>query len=243
MRLFVDQAIQIDDELFLDSFASNYIARVLRLKINDLLYLFNGSQPLGEYLAKIIQIDKKQVAVHIESFQAKDIESPVHINLLQGISRGDRMDYTIQKAVELGVNHIYPLFLERTNVKLGDQKRIDKKLSHWQGISHSAMQQSARTALIPIAPPDNLASIANIKADLKLVPDPKAEISLSQLVLTDKLLHINVLIGPEGGITDNERDYAKTLEYIPVRLGPRILRTETAGLAIISYLQTVLGDY
>ena len=243
MRLFVDQSIQEGNELLLDSFASNYVARVLRLKINDSIHLFNGKQPLGEYLAKISQISKNQVAIQVQSFQAKDIESPIHINLLQGISRGDRMDYTIQKAVELGVNHIYPLFLERTNVKLGDQKRIDKKLSHWQGISHNAMQQSGRTSLIPIAAPDNLASIANIKADLKLVPDPKAENSLSQLVLTDKLQQINVLIGPEGGLADKELDYAKTLDYIPVRLGPRILRTETAGLAIISYLQAVLGDY
>jgi len=116
-------------------------------------------------------------------------------------------------------------------------------LSHWQGICHSAMQQSGRTAIVPMAAPDNLSSIANIQADLNLVPDPKAEISLSDLDLSSQLQHINILIGPEGGITNNEIDYCKNLGYIPIKLGPRILRTETAGLAIISYLQATLGDY
>lgn len=243
MRLFVDQVLHIGEKIALDSVNSNYVARVLRLKINNPLILFNGNYPLGEYLAKISKISKSQVVVKIESFQAKDIESPIHINLLQGISRGDRMDYTIQKAVELGVNTIYPLLLDRTNVKLGDQKRTDKKLSHWQGIAHSAMQQSGRTALVSIASPGNLSTINNMTADLKLVPDPEADISISQLTLTNKPQSINILIGPEGGITNNERNYAKNLAYIPIRLGPRILRTETAGLAIISYLQTRWGDY
>lgn len=243
MRLFVDLPIQTGKELQLDSFASNYLARVLRLKLNDEFCLFNGKSPLGEYLAKISQITKNQVSVQIISFQPKDIESPIQINLLQGISRGDRMDYTIQKAVELGVYAIYPLFLERTNVKLSDKKRQQNKLTHWQGICHSAMQQSGRTALVPVSEPDDLASINNISANLKLVPDPLAEISLSDLEFSDKPQRINILIGPEGGITDNERDYANNLGYIPIKLGPRILRTETAGLAMMSYLQAILGDY
>ncbi len=243
MRLFVDYPILPGNELKLDSFASNYISRVLRLKINDHLYLFNGMHPLGEYVAKISQISKKQVIVEIKSFLKKDIESCIHINLLQGISRGDRMDYTIQKAIELGVNNIYPLFLDRTNVKLGDEKRCAKKLAHWQAICHSALQQSGRTALVAVAFPDKLSSIENINAELNLVADPAAEISLSKLVLTDMAKQINILIGPEGGITDNELDYVKNQGYIPISLGPRILRTETAGLAIISYLQARLGDY
>jgi len=243
MRLFVDLPIQTGIELQLDSFSSNYLARVLRLKLNDELFLFNGRSPLGEYHAKINQISKKNVSVEVLSFQPKDIESPIIINLLQGISRGDRMDYTIQKAVELGVNTIYPLFLERTNVKLSDKKRQENKLTHWQGICHSAMQQSGRTALVAMATPDNLSSINTIAADMNLVPDPLAEKSLSDIDFTTKPKTINVLIGPEGGIANNELDYAKSANYIPVKLGPRILRTETAGLAIISYLQAILGDY
>jgi 16S rRNA (uracil1498-N3)-methyltransferase len=243
MRLFVELPIQIGKEIQLDSFSSNYLARVLRLKLNDQLFLFNGMSPLGEYLAKINQISKKNVSVQIISFQPKDIESPLHINLLQGISRGDRMDYTIQKAVELGVSAIYPLFLERTNVKLSDKKRLDNKLTHWQGICHSAMQQSGRTARVAMVTPDNLSSINHISADIKLVPDPIAEMSLSDLDLTDKPQRVNILIGPEGGISDKELDYVKGFDYMPIKLGPRILRTETAGLAMISYLQAILGDY
>ncbi|MFK5986281.1 MAG: 16S rRNA (uracil(1498)-N(3))-methyltransferase [Pseudomonadota bacterium] len=245
MRLFVEQALQPGEALTLDSFAANYISRVLRLKINDSICLFNGILPLGEYTASISSISKKQLIVQIQSFQQKNLESPLFINLLQGVSRGDRMDYTIQKAVELGVNAFYPLFLDRSNVKLNQQSRLDKKLAHWQGICNSALQQSGRTAKVAVHQPDNIASIQNITADISLLADPLAKTSLSELVLTNKNKpqRINILIGPEGGITESERAYTQSQGFTAVRLGPRILRTETAGLAIISYLQAAWGDF
>jgi 16S rRNA (uracil1498-N3)-methyltransferase len=251
MRLFIDQTLSIGNSLELDSLSSNYIARVLRLTINDTITCFNGQKPLGEYLAKIVNISKKRVSIQALEFIEKNIESPININLLQGIARGDRMDFTIQKSVELGIHAIYPLILERTNVKLGDHKRQDKKLSHWQAIAHSAMQQSGRTALVKVNNPMTLAAIDAIDADLKLLPDPTANLSLSELIEHTNLLsqplskpqNINLLIGPEGGVTDKERDYAKGIGYLPIRLGPRILRTETAGLAIISFLQGSWGDF
>ncbi len=247
MRLFIDQTLQLNKEITLDPFSSNYISRVLRLKIGNNLCLFNGQEPLGEYTGEISQLNKKQVQVKIKSFQEKNIESPLKISLLQGISRGDRMDYTIQKAIELGVNHIYPLFLERTNVKLTNPQRVDKKLSHWQGICQSALQQSGRTANVSIKKPEKLTIINEIKTELNLLADPQAKLKLSELVLTNKNnpspTHINILIGPEGGLTDRERDYAISQNFTPISIGPRVLRTETAGLAIVSFLQTTYGDF
>lgn len=248
MRLFIDQNLRIGEELAFDGDVFNYIARVLRLKVDDTIVLFNGQKPLGEYLAKIIQLTKKQLIVQLLEFESKDTESPIHIKLLQGISRGDRMDYTIQKSIELGVNEIYPLLLARSNSKLGDKKRRDKKLAHWQGVSNSAIQQSGRVTAVIINEPDNISAIETIglqlnDLQLKLLPDPTANFSLSDLKDQSTPSSISILIGPEGGITDDERAYAKTQGYLPIRLGPRILRTETAGLAIISYIQGLWGDF
>lgn len=244
MRVYINQAFQLHREYYLNSDIGNYALQVLRLKNGDRFTIFNGAEPLGEFEAEILNLNKKNLHVRINSFTRVNHESPLKISLLQGISRGDRMDYTIQKAVELGISEIIPLILERTQVKFNDQKRTVNKIKHWQGICNHALQQSGRTRHICIGQPEPISSIASFNADLKLLPDPAAVMNLSSLQhQITQPASIALLIGPEGGFSDNERKYAVQQNFIPVRLGPRILRTETAGLAIISYLQTLWGDY
>jgi len=241
-RVFITDSLTINQKLELNSNASNYLAKVLRLKLGAELVLFNGQEPLGEYYAHICSISNRRVVVEVKRFDVVDNESPIEINLLQGISKGDRMDYTIQKSVELGVNAIYPVWMERTNVKLSDEKRLQKKHNHWQGVANSALEQSGRVAQVAIHQPFKFNQIESLQADLKLILDPYSNQSLASLSKqTPK--QINILIGPEGGLSEQEVKQAQSIGYQGIQLGPRILRTETASLAIISNFQYLWGDF
>ncbi|OAI49100.1 hypothetical protein AYO45_03445 [Gammaproteobacteria bacterium SCGC AG-212-F23] len=239
-RIFQAQSLAVNSEIQLDERAYHYLARVLRATVGDTLVLFNGEG--GEYLAKISYLDKKKINVFIENFSARECESPLNLHLAQGISRGEKMDFTIQKAVELGVKKITPLFTERCNVKL-DDSRSEKRKEHWQSIIISACEQCGRNQLPEILPPISLEKwLTTITSVTGLVLAPEAKQKLSDVVIaTDK--PVVLLIGPEGGLTAEEIALVEKNNFSAVHLGPRILRTESAGLAAIAVLQSLVGDF
>lgn len=240
VRIFIDKKLSLKQHVTLDSPTSNYVVQVLRLRLNDSFLVFDGYSP-GEFQARLITINKHNAIVIIEEFIVCTKESPLTINLLQGVSRGEKMDFTIQKAVELGVNTVTPIFTQYCNVKLAGERLISK-IQHWQGIAISAAQQSGRCLVPKILPAQNLITCFDIlpKNNLCLILDPKADTKITQLL--QKPDCITILVGPEGGISEPEINLAKQNNFIPISLGPRILRTETAALTAISILQAKWGD-
>jgi len=243
LRIFIDQTLQIHSVIALDEQQSHYVLNVHRLKKNHACILFNGRAPLGNYNATVIAAEKRKVRLHIQDFVPAHTESPLQISLLQGIAKNERMDFCIQKSVELGVSSITPVWMQRTNVKLNDPTRLQNKLQHWQKIAHSAMEQSGRSCLVPVHPPCDLSGAAELAADLKIYLDPYSTMNLEQLQSQiSPPCSINILIGPEGGLSPDEREFLSERNFKSIRLGPRILRTETAGMSMISLLQYLWGD-
>lgn len=238
-RIYVDLDLATGKSLELPEAAGHHVARVLRMRIDESLILFNGQG--GEYTAKILSIHKSNVEVKVLSFSDVERESSIQVELLQGLSKGEKMDFTIQKAVELGVNKIVPLITTYSNVKL-DPKRLDKKLDHWRKVIISACEQCGRNKipeLVKVMKLDD--GLASSEADLKLILAPDAEGLLSDL--TGKPEMINIVIGPEGGFSQSEIQSLTKSGFTGIRLGPRILRTETAALATVAALQNQFGDY
>jgi 16S rRNA (uracil1498-N3)-methyltransferase len=200
--------------------------------------LFNGQG--GEYRGQLIEARKGFAAVKINAFESIDRESPLPIHLAIGISRGERMDWIVQKATELGVKEITPLFTQRCEVKLtGD--RLAKKIHHWQQVAISACEQCQRTKLPIINPASPLPQwLPNCAEDLKLVMHHRADIGLQNL--RQKKRSVCLLIGPEGGLSDQEIEGATHRGFQALAMGPRVLRTETAPVAAISILQALWGD-
>jgi len=237
-RIFQDISLSENINIELNKEASNHIANVLRLPVNTSLIVFNGKG--GEFIAHIVDIKKKTVSVKIEAFSNIENESPINIHLAQCISRGEKMDVTIQKSVELGVSEITPIISERCGVKLSNE-RWGKRLDHWQKIIISACEQCGRNT-IPV-----LNSVINFNefiqkesVDLKLLLQPYTETTLSEINTSNK--DFTILIGPEGGLSDDEIQEAENHHCISLKLGPRILRTETAALTLFSILQAKWGD-
>ncbi len=223
--------------LQLDEKASHHLSRVLRAEIGDEVTVFNGSG--GEYQAVIRAITKKHVAVELLTFSNRTVESPAHLILAQGIARGEKMDFVMQKAVELGVSEIYPLITERCNVRL-DKEREQKRMEHWRAVVVSACEQSGRTVVPVVHEPKLLTDwVAAVQAELKFILLPEANQTLSN---AKKAKHIAMLIGPEGGLSEQEIKLAEAHEFMPLNLGPRVLRTETATLAALTVIQFALGD-
>jgi 16S rRNA (uracil1498-N3)-methyltransferase len=221
----------------LETGASRHISAALRLQVGDEVTLFNGRG--GEYPATIARVERKQVTVEIGAFREQDVESPLQIHLGIVLSRGDRFDWLVQKATELGVATISPLFSERCEVKLKGE-RGEKKLRHWQQIAISACEQCGRNRVPDISAPRQLASwCENADADVRLVLHHRAEATPE---LTQRPASAALLIGPEGGLTDAEIDMARARGFAPLALGPRVLRTETAPLAACAILQWRWGD-
>jgi 16S rRNA (uracil1498-N3)-methyltransferase len=242
-RFFIDQELSPDSSIELPPTLVNYIVNVLRMSANDEIVLFNGLRRdglLGEYSASLSQVSKRKVTADIQHFKPKDVESPLKTHLLQGLSRNERMDYTIQKAVELGINQITPVLTHRSNSKL-KSAQLEKKRQHWQSIANSACEQSGRTARVTVNAPVEVAAITQFEADLKLLLAPTASQTLTQLG-NQQPGQVNIFIGPEGGLSDEEIDWACRNNYSAIRLGGRILRTETAGLTVLSILQHLWGD-
>jgi 16S rRNA (uracil1498-N3)-methyltransferase len=210
---------------------------VLRLKPGAVIKLFDGKGQ--EYNAVIQTATKRESTANIEKQVKVQNESPLSITLLQGISRGDRMDYTIQKAVELGVNKIVPVITARCNVQLSGS-RADKKRAHWRGVMISACEQSGRAVmpeLAEIEPYD--AILADYTKGTRLLLEPTGPYGIQQL---EEQTEVTLLIGPEGGFSETEVQQASASGFQSIQFGPRILRTETAAISAIAVLQTLWGD-
>ncbi|WP_213999960.1 16S rRNA (uracil(1498)-N(3))-methyltransferase [Arsukibacterium sp.] len=236
-RIYTPQSLTVNQSLQLDDDAANHVGRVLRMQAGQALQLFNGDG--HNYAATITEVSKKQVSVNITDAQANPVESPLHIHLGQAISRGDRMDFAIQKAVELGVTEITPLFTERCGVKL-DGERLSKRNEQWQKIAISACEQSGRSVVPTVHQAVNLDQwLGQSTNSLQLTLDPRASATIKTLTVSQ---HIRLVIGPEGGFTDTEVAATSNAGFTGIQLGPRVLRTETAALSAISALQLQFGD-
>ncbi|NIL93808.1 MAG: 16S rRNA (uracil(1498)-N(3))-methyltransferase [Woeseiaceae bacterium] len=239
-RLFVNSTLSAGADLRLEKDQARYLGRVLRLGHGDTLRVFNGDD--GEFHATISKITKDSVAVHVVSPIEAGTESPLKIHLVQGISRGERMDFVVQKATELGVKRITPVLSQYGVVKL-DKTRAGKRQDHWQSVAESACEQSGR-----IRPPliDEVIALNTwfgarpAEAGTDLILRPGAINSLASI--PTPATKVCLLIGPEGGFSDSEYDDAQVAGFQPVALGPRVLRTETAALAAISVAQSLWGD-
>ncbi|AUG04791.1 16S rRNA (uracil(1498)-N(3))-methyltransferase [Pseudomonas sp. 09C 129] len=235
-RFFIDAPLSLGEHELPEAQA-HYIGRVLRMAEGDALQLFDGSG--NEFRGTLLEVGKKRVVVRLDESFAGQVESPLQIHLGQGLSRGERMDWAIQKATELGVNEITPIFSERCEVRLKDE-RADKRLAHWRQVAVSACEQCGRSRVPVIHPPVLLADwIKQTQADLKLVLHPVAE----PLVSHAKPATLAFLIGPEGGLSDAEVDQAQGAGFLPARLGPRVLRTETAPVVALAVAQQLWGDF
>lgn len=237
-RIYYAEKLSVGEIVTLGDATSHHLATVLRMRIGASVILFNGRG--GEYLAQIKNLLKNKIEVEVLEFINLDRESPLQIHLGQAVSRGERMDYTIQKAVELGVTHITPLITERCGVNLS-QDRWENRWQHWQAVIVSACEQSGRTQLPQLDKPLRLADwLVQPLSGSKLILAPDAEPALIEAV-TDRLT-FTLLIGSEGGLSEAEIALAKQQHFQPCKLGPRILRTETAAVCVISILQNRFGD-
>lgn len=238
-RIFTQQPLCAQAKLELEPAPSAHIARAMRMGQGDVLTLFNGRG--GEYAAVITTVSKKTVSVEIGDFRNIELESPLAIHLGIAISRGDRMDWVIQKATELGVSRISPLLTERTEVKLKGE-RADKKVQHWRQIGIAACEQCGRNQLPRIESLQALpAWLAGVKDETKLVLHHRA-LYTEPTNTERKPTQVSLLIGPEGGLSDLEIGLAEQAQFQALRLGPRVMRTETAPLAAIAILQSQWGD-
>jgi 16S rRNA (uracil1498-N3)-methyltransferase len=236
-RIHTGQALQADTRFDLEPGPSQHLARVLRMQPGDALVLFDGRG--GEYPATIAAVGKKQVCVVTGAHYPNEAESPLRIHLGIALSRGERMDWIVQKATELGVSCIQPLLTERTEVKLNGP-RVEKKLAHWQQVAVSACEQCGRNRIPVIAAPQSLISwLPDVDAPLKLVLHHRAD----PMPGSDATAHsIALLVGPEGGLSEDEIALAEAADFLSLRLGARVLRTETAPIAALAILQARWGD-
>jgi len=245
-RLYTPTPLATGKLIDLDDDNGHYVRTVLRLKKDDKIILFNGHG--GEYLCTVAEVSRKAVLVAVEQWNDRSVESPLHVTLGLGISRGDRMDLVVQKAVELGVTQITPLLTERCVVQFKGEKK-PQRLLHWQKIVQHAAEQSGRTALPALQEVETLQNWVGQQQGLKVFLDPYAETTLTELkpeamkACPEPSRRVTLLTGPEGGFSDQERNIAKTSGFIPIRLGTRILRTETASIAALAAVQLLWGDF
>ena len=239
-RLFVSGQLINGGELVLEGDRARYLGRVLRLAVGDNIAVFNGEG--GEWSARIDAMTKSTVTLSVGEQAEPGTESALKIHLVQGISRGERMDFVVQKATELGVKRITPVLTEYGVVKL-DAARAEKRRDHWQSVATSACEQSGRTRLPLVDSPVTLRDWFGNKpteVDAELILAPGATKSLAGIAAPQT--KVCVLIGPEGGFSDTEYEDASVAGFTAVSLGPRVLRTETAAVATLSVMQSLWGD-
>jgi len=239
-RFFCDAKLGPGAQLDLPESAAHHAQRVLRLKAGDKVILFNGDG--HDYACELLRVSKEGVSAKISGQTLIERESPLNVTLAQCISSGDRMDLTLQKSVELGIARIQPLAAERSVVKLSGE-RAEKRLQHWQNVVISACEQSGRAFVPKVLPPMPLLHwlAQQDNYTLKLILNPFTERRLHDLAQPQG--PICLLIGCEGGFAPGEVTAALHAGFTDVKLGPRILRTETAGLAALTALQTLWGDF
>ncbi|MBF4245449.1 16S rRNA (uracil(1498)-N(3))-methyltransferase [Vibrio anguillarum] len=237
-RIYHPTPLQPSSIIALNDDAAGHIGRVLRMQAGQEVLLFDGSG--AEFPAEITEVSKKNVLVSVLKRVESSCESPLNLHLGQVISRGDKMEFTIQKSVELGVNTITPLISERCGVKL-DAKRFEKKLEQWQKIAISACEQCGRNIVPLIRPIMQLQEWCAEPSDaLKLNLHPRAKYSIN--TLPQPINKVRLLIGPEGGLSESEISMTEQYHFEETLLGPRVLRTETAALTAITALQVRFGD-
>lgn len=227
-------------EIALPDAAAHHATRVLRLAAGDAVTLFGGDD--GEFAARILRIEPRGVHVRIGAAHAAERESPLMVTLVQGLAAADRMDYAIQKAVELGVQSIQPVTTARSVARL-DPSRATKRALHWRQIAIAACEQCGRNRLPHLPPLLGFEAwlAAPSRASLRLLLAPDGDFALAGLAAPDG--PIEILVGPEGGLTPDEAAAAKRRGFRTLRLGPRILRTETAGPAALAALNAQWGDW
>lgn len=238
-RVFVDAPLTAGETLTLDDAKRHHLATVLRLAADAPVILFNGDG--HEYDARVEHADRKRMTLAVATARTPQRESPLAITLWQAVARGDRMDFALAKAVELGVTAIRPIFTERGKVRL-DGSRLEKKQAHWQAKVESAAEQSGRLVCPRVETATVLAQTLKTNPDdgrLRLVLAPTATQSLASV---DRCNHVDLLIGPESGLSNAELEATTAGGWQPITLGPRVLRTETAGMAALAVLQTLWGD-
>ena len=241
LRFFTDSPLAVDAEIQLSENAAAHATRALRLNVGDSATVFNGDG--FDYECTLTSVKKNAVSVIISGAQQINNESPLRITLLQGISSGDRMDFTIQKAVELGVTRIQPINSQRSVVKLSAE-RAEKRIEHWQNVAISACEQSGRAYVPKVLPPLSLEAwlSQNPHTDTtRILLNPLGARRLIEIAKPAS--SIELLIGAEGGLSNAEIDMATSQQFQSIVLGPRILRTETAALTAISAMQSLWGDF
>ncbi len=238
-RFYIDLPLSIGQSFDLPESVARHV-QVLRLQPSEEIILFNGQG--GEFTAQIAAMGKKTVSVDVLSFADVDRESPLKITLVQAISAADRMDYTVQKAAELGVAVLQPVISQYCQQRYSGE-RAEKRLAHWQAIAASAAEQCGRTRLLEIRPILTLAQFLALPnaGELKLLLCPTGAVAWASL--PEKVASVCVLIGPEGGYSSEEDDLAIAAGYTSVLLGPRILRTESVAPVIAGLLQSRYGDF
>ena len=246
-RVYVEAPVATGKRLVVEGSAANHITRVLRLRSGDLLTVFDGSG--GEFGARIEEFRKDSVVVTVEEHRLLDRESPLPLTLAQGISRGERMDWIIQKATELGTSRIVPLFTKRSMVRL-DERQAERKLQHWRAIAIAACEQCGRNKIPELAAPVDFFDVlpAEDSGAMRLLLSPTGNLRIEDLAEVGQDLApgvrkgITVLIGPEGGLEEVEQEAALAAGFKAVQLGPRVLRTETAAIAALTIIQRYFGD-
>ncbi len=238
-RVHVAAPLHPDTDVVLPESASIHVARVLRLREGAVIVAFDGSG--SDYRCEILAVEGDEVRVRVGPRSAGLPESPLRITLVQAVSRGERMDWTLQKATELGVRSIVPVLSARSVVRL-DERQGERKQRHWHALVASACEQCGRSILPELRPPQDLGQYlaAATREGQRFVLSPTGQASLAGLASMGN--RVELLIGPEGGLDDAEIDRAVGVGFTPVRLGPRVLRTETAGIVALTVLQALWGD-
>ena len=254
-RIYVDQELSLGDILSLPPPSAHHIGTVLRLTVGAGLTVLNGLG--GEYEAIVTQSFKGEVKIQIQDYRLRSSESPYPISIAQSLATGDKMDWVVEKSVELGASDFYPLMAQRSILKL-DQTRAAKKHKHWSAIVEAASKQCGRNRLMRIHPVASLSAWLSTQATihgadkenpenslppLRLLLSPTHSVSFSTLPQVPAGTPITLLVGPEAGLTDAEEDQASKIGYQAIRLGPRVLRTETAGLAALAAIAARWGDF
>ena len=237
-RIFHPTALTAHARIALEGSAARHVGRALRLTVGDELTLFDGHG--GDYPAHIAEQDKQGLWVVCGERRERECESPLQLTLAQGVSKGERMDYTIQKAVELGISRIVPVATERSVVNLKGE-RLEKRMEHWCGVIISACEQCGRNTLPELLPLCSLEQwLQQPLVGRGLLLDHRATTGIAELTLPGNAC--TLLIGPEGGLSEREQRAAVTMGYLGLRLGPRVLRTETAALTALAAIQSRWGD-
>ena len=236
-RVYSDAVLVVGAQAELDKGATKHLVAVLRVGLGDTITVFNGDG--FNYLCSVIEITKSSLSVRVTSKSDPENESNLSTMLGLAVSKGDRFEWAIKKATELGVTSIAPLLTQRVDVRLPPD-RWAKKRSHWQQVVIAACEQSGRAVVPTVCDATPLANwLLNLEADTRFVLDPRTMVAATPI---DEPEHIALLIGPEGGLTDEEIALAKANDFVGLSLGPRIMRTETAPITALSIIGAKWGD-